>query len=318
MLMRKIPGTDLELSAVGFGCWAIGGKWWGDDVTDEDSVDAVHAALDVGINWFDTAPLYGYGHADEVLKKALGKRIKDVVLATKCGVRWDSDGDHAQSDCRPEHVRWDVEQSLARFGVERLDLVQIHWPCEVNTPFEATLGELHTLQDEGKIGHIGVCNYSAAALDRICELSDRIVSLQCGYSMIRREHEASTRKVTRRRRLGVIAYEPLGRGILSGKYTALELDFPLSDLRRRDARFHGNQYLRIRSLVNDLAIVAKRARTTPAALAIAWVIQQQGITAAVFGAKRAEQVRQNVDAVRLVGHQKLWDFMKNVVNSYRG
>src|SRR3954470_5650107 len=122
MKTRLVPGTDLKLSVVGFGCWAIGGRWWGDDINDEVAIAAIHKALDLGINWFDTAPLYGHGHADEILAKALGARLRDVIVATKVGVRWDGGGRHAQSDLRPEHLRSDPEASLRRLGVERIDL----------------------------------------------------------------------------------------------------------------------------------------------------------------------------------------------------
>src|SRR5258706_15829436 len=150
MRFRPLPGTDLTLSVVGLGCWAIGKKWWGDDVDDDASIAAVKAALDAGINWVDTAPLYGLGHADEVLVRALGPRLSEVVVATKVGVRTGADG-HAHSDLTAQHVRADAEASLVRLGLPRIDLLQIHWPCELGTPPDETMGALADLVKEGKV-----------------------------------------------------------------------------------------------------------------------------------------------------------------------
>ena len=123
MKYRLIPNTDLNLSVVGFGCWAAGGKWWGKDIRDEDSKAAISAAVDVGINWFDTAPLYGHGHADKVLVDALGPKRHDLVIATKVGVRWDGKGQHAQSDLSPAHIRTDTESSLKRLKLDSIPLL---------------------------------------------------------------------------------------------------------------------------------------------------------------------------------------------------
>jgi aryl-alcohol dehydrogenase-like predicted oxidoreductase len=322
MKRRIIPGTDLELSIVGLGCWAIGGLWWGDDVTDKDSIGAIHAALERGINWFDTAPLYGYGHADEVLRKALSGRSEEAVIVTKVGVRWDGATDHAESLLTADHVRTDVEASLQRLGVERIDLLKVHWPCQSDTPLEETFGTLEALREEGKVRYLGVCNYDATQLQAVLDVCPSLVALQTGYSMIRRElegnlcdlclgEEASTP------RLGVFAYESLARGLLTGKFKT-QPHFPKSDLRARDGRFQGNRYWRIQSLVRDLRLIAERARTTPAALAIGWVARQPGVTCVIVGAKRAEQVDQNADAVALLGRKRLWDLIEQVVNAFRG
>src|SRR5690606_4887670 len=146
---RTLPHTDLQLSAIGFGCWAIGGAWWGDDVDDRQSIAAIHAALDHGINWFDTAPLYGHGHADELLVEALGSRRHDLVIATKVGVRYQNlAGAHAFSDLSPDHIVEDCEASLRRLRLETIPLLQVHWPCECQTPLEATLEALMALRSE--------------------------------------------------------------------------------------------------------------------------------------------------------------------------
>src|SRR5690606_9148386 len=141
-------------------------KWWGDDVRDDVSIDAIRRAVELGVNWFDTAPLYGYGHADEVLVRALGSRLRDTFIATKVGVRWDNERVHATSDLSPRYVVEDCENSLRRLGVERIDLLQVHWPCEQGTPLSDTLEALVSLRAAGKIRAFGLCNYDAPSLEQ--------------------------------------------------------------------------------------------------------------------------------------------------------
>ncbi len=323
MKYRTLPGTDLQLSAVGFGCWAIGERWWGDDVREEDSIGAVRAALEHGINWFDTAPLYGHGRADEVLVKALGARRHDVVIATKVGVRWDNEGMHAQSHLDPEFIIADAEASLRRLKLDVIPLLQVHWPCELGTPLEASLDALRRLQEQGKIRHFGLCNYDAQSFARALELAP-VASLQTPYSMIRREFEQDLRGVVappggagvNTQRVGVLAYEPLARGLLSGKFKTLP-SFPDSDLRARDHRFQEPAFSRIRPLVRALELVGQRVDVPPAALAIAWVCTRPGVSVAIAGAKRAEQVAQNVRAVELLTRRRIWQALSSYVDACR-
>lgn len=319
MKFRTLPGTDLQLSAIGLGCWAIGGKWWGDDVTDENSAGAIERALELGINWFDTAPLYGYGRADEVLVRTLGPRRHEVVIATKVGVRWDGEGQHARSDLRPEHVVEDCEASLRRLGLETIPLLQVHWPCELGTPLEDTLEALDRLREQGKVRHFGLCNYGAEPLSRAMELTT-LASLQTPFSMVRREFESSLRKVCApdpsNPRLGVLAYETLARGLLTGKFAHPPV-FPETDLRHRDDRFSGQPFASIDRLVQALRVVADRLGSSPAALAVAWVCSQPGVSVAIVGAKRAEQVEQNVGAVELLGRGQLWRALEPHVQACR-
>lgn len=326
MQKRTLPGTDLDLSVVGFGCWAMGGLWWGDDIRDSDSEAAVQRALDLGINWFDTAPLYGHGHADEVLVRALGARKRDVIIATKVGVRWDGEGTHARSDLTAQHIRSDVDASLARLGVETIDLLQIHWPCQLDTPLEETLGALEQLRAAGKVRYFGLCNYSAEDLKRAAALA-HVDSLQTPYSMLRREFEAELQGACAElaaapgqidtRALGVLAYEPLCRGLLTGKFNATAR-FPDSDLRGRDDRFQGSRFLKALTIVSRLQLLGKRLGTPVGPLAIAWVLRQTGLTAAIVGAKRPQQVEENVQAAALLDRDLPWDEIDRIVGSYRG
>lgn len=318
MKYRKLPNTDLELSVVGFGCWAVGGKWWGDDVRDDASIDAIRCALELGVNWFDTAPLYGYGHADEVLVRALGSRIKDVVVATKVGVRWDNAQVHATSDLTPDYVVEDCENSLRRLGVERIDLLQVHWPCEKGTPLSDTLDALTRLREAGKIREFGLCNYDAPSLENAIAHAP-LATLQTPYSMIRREFEHGLRQVVQPEqtpRLGVLAYEPLARGLLTGKFRTSP-DFPDSDLRARDDRFKGHAFLQLASFAQTITSAARKVKLPPSALAIGWVCSRPGVTAALAGAKTRAQVEENVKAALVADRADFWQVMDPVVDSFR-
>lgn len=312
MRRRTLPGTDLQLSVVGFGAWAVGGDYWGDDVTDARSEAAIHKALELGVNWFDTAPIYGHGHADEVLARALAGR--DAIVATKVGVMFQ--GNHARSVLTPEHLRADLEASLRRLGTDTIDLLQVHWPCEDGTPLEVTFRALDDLRREGKLRHLGVCNYNASALRRIQEITP-VVSLQSGYSLLRREVEAADLPTATELGVGFLAYEPLCRGLLTGRFKAPP-SFPETDMRARDDRFKGGRFFHGASLANDLAKVAKKVGVPTSAVAIGWVASRPGVTAVIAGAKGAEQVAENVQADRLLDHRKLWDVVDRLAAVHGG
>lgn len=314
MNTRTLPGTDLDLSVVGFGAWAIGEDYWGDDVTEARSIAAVHAALDVGINWFDTAPVYGWGRSEEVLVKALGSRAKDVIIATKVGVQ-NVDG-HAMSNLSAEHVQADLEQILRRLGTDTIDLLQVHWPCEHGTPFEETFGTLQKLREAGHFRYLGVCNYNADALRAIAAITP-IVSLQTGYSLLRREFEADLRTAATDLGLGVLAYEPLCRGLLTGKFTHPPT-FPETDMRQRDDRFKGARFHHAKRLADDLGKVARRLGVPTSAVAIGWVAAQKGITSVIAGAKGPEQVEQNARAAEIVSKAKVWNVVSRIAATHGG
>lgn len=320
--LRPLPGTDLRLTPVGLGCWALGGLWWGKPVDDRTAADTLHAALDHGINWVDTAPLYGHGRADELLAQSLGARLREVVVATKVGVRWDGPGAHARSDLTPAYVMADVEASLRRLRLERIDLLQVHWPCESATPIDETVAALIGLQQAGKIRHFGVCNYDAEGLRNVAAAGPLAV-LQTPYSLLRREFEGDLLGATRNlpgrtEPLGVVIYEPLCRGLLSGKFTATTR-FGDDDLRARDDRFQGTRFLRALTVTSRLGLVAKRLGVPVAALAIAWAARRPGVTAAIAGAKSRDQVACNAMAMALCDRDDLpWAEIDRIADSYRG
>jgi methylglyoxal reductase len=329
MRTHRLPGTDLHLSRVGMGCWTISRLWWGDDHDDARAQRTVHAALDVGINWFDTAPLYGHGHADRLLAQALAGH-PDAIVATKVGVRWE--GEHAESDLTPAHVVADCEASLRRLGRDRIDLLQVHWPCQRGTPLEDTLGALVGLIERGKVRAIGLCNYPAPALAMARELAP-IACLQTPLSLLRREYEGALAAEVSIPRgpapggpaqggpapqaCGVLAYETLCRGLLSGRFRRRPR-FAESDLRSRDDRFHGARFEHARTLVADLSRVADKVGVPVSTLAVGWALSRPGITAAIVGARTPEQIVETAAADGLVDRTKLWSVVDRVASLHGG
>lgn len=317
MLHRRLPGTDLDLSVIGMGCWTIGGQYWG-PTDDTDSIAAVRAAVEHGITWFDTAPLYGNGHADTILARALGAHIHKVVIATKVGVRQDGLGPeghdgHAHSDLRPEHILADCEASLRRLK-EPLDLLQVHWPCEWGTPLEESVGALERLRERGWIRHWGLCNYEAEDL-RLARSLGPVASLQTPYSLLRGEFEGELRAACLEGQtpLGVLAYEALCRGLLSGKYRQPPR-FDDEDMRSWDERFSGTAFVHANALAQDLVAIGSRLGVSASAVALGWVARQPAVTAVIAGARTAAQVKENVRAAALVEKVKVWE----VVDQVRG
>lgn len=321
MRRTSLPGTGLELSVIGFGCWAIGGQYWGDDWSDADSANAVAAALECGINWFDTAPLYGEGHADEVLVAALADRKHNVTIATKVGARIDPDIGHAISDLTPAHVAADCEASLRRLGVDVIDLLQVHWPCNLDTPLEATLDALMELQHRQLVRHIGLCNYGADALRTARDYAP-IVTLQTPYSMVRREFEAQLQDVCAPPEddaptMGVLAYETLCRGLLTGKFGERPPAFAPSDMRSHDQRFSGRPYHQIHQLNRAIKVLADKLNVPHAALAPGWVLSRRGVTHAIVGAKRPAQIMQTARAADLIDKTRVWSALDKYIDQVR-
>ena len=316
MLYRTLPGTDLQLSALTLGCWAIGGRWWGDDVDDDAAIELIDAAWERGVTTFDTAPLYGHGHADELLVRALGERRHEAVIVTKVGVRWDTPGEHPRSDLSPAHVIADAEASLRRLRLDTLPLLLTHWPCESETPIEATLGALEALREAGKIRAYGLCNADPQLLDRALA-SAPIAALQTPLSMIRRDfHGGLLQRCGEvdpsgrwRQKLGVLAYEPLARGLLTGKFSfsnGSPPTFPASDMRSRDPRFAEPVWSRLSPLVRALRTVGERVGAPPAALAVAWVLRQAGVSVALVGCKRRAQLEESLQALELLRRDRVF------------
>lgn len=297
--MKRLGDSDLRISPIGLGTWAIGGDvhfGWGPQ-DDADSIAAIRRAVERGINWIDTAPVYGLGHAELVVGRALreiGGAGRPCVF-TKCGLVWNERGNVGHTLKRAA-VRRDVEASLDRLQVDFLDLCQIHWPSPPpgggpDGEIEEGWDTLAALRKEGKIRHIGVSNFDVAQLRRAQAIAP-VTSLQPPYSMVMRQAEAGVLPYCRGQGIGVIGYSPLQNGLLSGRWTRERVaGLPESDWRKRfNPAFREPHLTRILELVDRLRALAQRAGRSPAELAIAWTLRHPALTGTIVGARNPEQV----------------------------
>lgn len=298
MQKRKLGWTQLELTTIGLGTWAAGGAgWkfsWGPQ-DDNDTVKCVHEAIDAGINWIDTAAVYGLGHSEEVVGRAIkGKRNK-LVIATKCERKWNADGSSIYGVLKKESIKQECEDSLRRLGVDVIDLYQIHWP----QPEEDILEGWQAIQDlikAGKIRYAGVSNFSTEYLEWIEQIA-RPASLQPPFSMLKRGIETDQLPYCEKKNIGVVAYSPMERGFLTGKVTKEWVEaLPDEDHRKKDSRFNEPEFSKSLSIVLKLKEIAEEARITLSQLAVAWVIGKPGITSAIVGARKPGQILETVKA----------------------
>ena len=288
MEYQRLGFTDIEVSRIGFGCWAIGGHGYG-NVDDRVSIKAIHKALDLGINFFDTADVYGFGHSEEILSKGLGSKKKDVIIATKFGVNWDERGNTFR-DCTPKRVVEALEGSLRRLRIDCIPLYQIHWH-DSNTPIFETMEALRKCRGAGKIRYIGCSNFSANLIAGASK-THRIESLQCEYNIIKRDFESEILRYIEAFKMGIIVYNVLARGLLSGKYN-FTTKFGDDDTRNSDENFQGERFERNFQVVDALKIIGMRYDKTPSQVAIRWVLDNPAITCALVGIKKAAQVIEN-------------------------
>jgi len=299
MKTKRLGNSDLYITPIGFGAWAIGGSgWefgWGDQ-DDKASIAAIHRALELGVNWIDTAAVYGMGHSEEVVASALrtwpGPR---PYVFTKCGLRWDKQG-YVHNNLKAKSIRQECEDSLCRLNVDVIDLYQIHWPTE---DLEEGWSEMARLQKEGKVRWIGVSNFDADELRRAEKIAP-ITSLQPPYSLIRREIESEILPYCYSNDIGVIVYSPMASGLLTGAMTRERVaKLPDSDWRSRDPEFREPKLSENLALVERLREVGEKYHGPPGQVAVAWVLRNPAVTAAIVGARNAVQVEKNVGAAEL-------------------
>jgi aryl-alcohol dehydrogenase-like predicted oxidoreductase len=293
MQLTALGNSDLKITSIGFGAWAIGGgdwKWgWGDQ-DDRQSLEAIRRALELGINWIDTAAVYGLGHSEKIVRKALKKwRGPRPLVFTKCGMVWDRQRTVGFS-LRAKSVRRECEASLRRLGLEAIDLYQIHWPVEDLAETMEGWGTLADLQKEGKLRWIGVSNFNEEQLQAAQAIAP-VTSLQPPYSLIQRDVEAGQLPYCRRENIGVIVYSPMASGLLSGAMTPERIAaLPPNDWRTRSEDFQEPKLSRNLALVDRLRTVGARHGRSAGEVAIAWTLRHPAVTAAIVGARSAAQV----------------------------
>lgn len=284
--------TDLNISPIGMGCSAIGGYDYG-RVDDQDSVAAIQKALELGINFFDTADVYGFGHAEEILSQGLGIDRHEVVIATKFGVKWDADGKTSR-DLSPQRVVQALEVSLRRLKLDCIPVYQIHWP-DSKTPIEETLEALKRCQEAGKVRYVGCCNFPAD-LVKDAQAYCRMESLQLPYSLAERGSRETMRHCHEKYHMAILTYSSLAQGLFSGKYGP-DSKFEETDLRRRSDLFRGERFKSNLTLLERLRVVGERYGRTPAQAAIRWILEEPSVACALTGVKKPEQIEENLGAL---------------------
>jgi aryl-alcohol dehydrogenase-like predicted oxidoreductase len=283
--------TDLEVSVLVLGTWVTGGWAWG-GADESESLGAIVRALELGINFIDTAPVYGFGRSERIVGQALkewGARDR-VVIATKCGLEWD-ERENIRRNASPQRIRQEVDQSLTRLGVDYLDLYQIHWP-DGNTLLEKSMETLVKLQDVGKVRYLGVSNFNREQI-RACQSVGPVHSLQAPYNLFEREIEDEVLPFCQANGIATMAYGGLCRGLLTGKFSGDE-KFPRGDLRRVDPKFKPDRFRQYLKAVDRLKKLAGKYHRSVAQFALRWALQQPGITTVLAGARTSAQVEENV------------------------
>lgn len=302
MIYRQLGKTDLKVSVIGYGCWAAGGQW--DNSSDEASIRSIQTAIDLGINFFDVAPVYGYGHAEEVLGKAIAGRRDKVIIATKCGLTWDDTGRTYRNLTR-ENILREIDESLRRLNVDYVDLYQVHWP-DPNVPLEETFTTLEELKKAGKIRHIGVTNYNISLIEQAKQYAE-IVSNQVLYNMIDRNSDdyhgldlnyRSEREILpycEREQLGFIPYSPLCQGLLTDHFDRDAISE--KDVRSANPQLRGEALKRNLQIRDELLKIAREYGKPLSQLALNWLIQKPAVTTIIAGSLSPDHVRENVAAL---------------------
>jgi len=291
MKYRKLGNTDLEVPAVSLGTWVFGGDCWG-EADDAESVKVVEEALANGLNMIDTAPVYGNGHSESVIGRAIKGKKGEVTIATKCGL--EVKGTSIKVDLSAKFIRKDIEASLSRLGIETIDLYQCHWPDE-NTPLEETFGEMMKLVKEGKIKYIGVSNFDKAILSRAAAIAP-VESNQVQYSLFDRSIEKEMILFCREKNISVLTYGSLGGGILTGKYKEPPA-FPKGDVRSFFYQYYREPFWsKGRKLVFVLEGIAAGHGVPVAEVAINWVLSRPEVASCIAGCRNTDQLRKNLSA----------------------
>jgi aryl-alcohol dehydrogenase-like predicted oxidoreductase len=296
MKTARLGNSELNITKVGLGTWAIGGPWeygWGQQ-DDNDSVAAILEALEVGINWLDTAPIYGCGHSEEIVGKALKQISQKPIIATKCSLGW-NDKKEKVSCLKTKSIIAECDASLKRLGIEVIDLYQMHWP-EPDEDLEEGYEAMAKCVKAGKVRYLGISNCNVEQLKRVMDIHP-LTSLQPPYSMFRRDIEKELLGFCAEHHIGVIVYSPLQKGLLTGKFTLEKIAaLPADDVRHIDPNFKAPLVEKNFKIIDQLKTIAKRNGITISQLAIGWTLRRPEVTAAIVGARRAGQIGQTAPA----------------------
>ena len=306
MNKSKLGNSDLSITPIGIGAWAMGGSgyrfaWGAQD--DGDSIRAIHKGLDLGINWIDTAAVYGLGHSEEVVAKALDGMSEPPLVFTKCERVWNEQGEISKS-LKADSIRREVEASLRRLKLDVIDLYQIHW-AEPEEDLEEGWSTLAELKAEGKVRHIGVCNFCVAQLKRAQAIAP-VTSLQPPYSLLRRGIEDEILPYVLEQGIGVIAYSPMASGLLAGKMTAARAAaIPEDDWRSRSDDFKEPRLSKNLAIAAKLGEIGSRHGRTAGEAAIAWTLHHPAVTGSIVGVRHPDQVNGVIGALtfRLTGDE---------------
>jgi aryl-alcohol dehydrogenase-like predicted oxidoreductase len=298
MEKRILGGSDMRITRVGMGTWAIGGGdnpyGWGPQ-DDADSVETIRRAIDLGINWLDTAAGYGHGHSEEVIGEAIKDRRESMYVATKCGILWKEDGSDIYGHLKEESIKAEVDDSLRRLGVDVIDVYQIHWPLP-DEDIEEGWAAIADLIQLGKVRYGGVTNFNVEQLKRIQPIHP-VTSAQPPYNMLERGAEAELLPYCAEQGIGVIVYSPMQAGLLTGKFTAERAaNLPDDDWRKGAPHFQEPELSINLDLVDQLRPIAERSGHTVAQLAVAWTLRRPEVTGAIVGARRPDQIEETVAA----------------------
>ena len=302
MITKQLGNSDMFITPVGYGSWAIGGGgWqfaWGHQ-NDDDSVAAIHLALELGVNWIDTAAVYGLGHCEEIVARALESwRGPRPYVFTKCGLRWDAKG-QTNRLLTAASIQKECEDSLRRLKVEAIDLYQVHWPVEDTKELEEGWRTMAKLQRQGKVRWIGVSNFDVAQMKRALAIAP-ITSLQPRYSLVHPDVESEILPFCLGAGIGVIVYSPMASGLLTGAMTRERIStLPDDDWRKHHPDFNEPGLSANLALVERLRAIGRRHDTSPGAVAVAWTLHNPAVTAAIVGARKPEQVNDMVAAAEI-------------------
>lgn len=302
MNKKLLGNSDLLITSIGFGAWAIGGNGWDfgwGAQDDKKSIEALHKAIESGINWIDTAAIYGLGHSEKIVAEFLSQNKNDKpYIFTKCGLVWDEQK-NIRRVIEPQSIRKECENSLRRLNTDFIDLYQIHWPTDNDSEIPFAWEMMTKLKEEGKVRWIGVSNFNVQQI-KLAESISPVTSLQPIYNIIKRDIEKEILPYCLEKNIGVIAYSPMMSGLLSGKMTEERIkNLPEDDWRRRNAEFREPNLSHNLALVDLLSEIGKRYNASAGEIAIAWTLINPAVTAAIVGARSASQVEGFINSANI-------------------